>query len=137
MHIHFQTIITVLHLNTMYIFLFQDYMNRHQRVQGNKEDTHSHWILHHPSHQYHQFTYPTSYYTHHLFESITCNILMNVLIISVDQAIINHTIIPCNLQMHIFVAILYRLALYLPFVQGLFTMINNGNFTTCTCSSIQ
>ena len=27
-------------------------------------------------------------------------------------------------------------ALYLPYVQGLFTMTNNGYFTTCTCSSI-
>ena len=27
-------------------------------------------------------------------------------------------------------------ALYLPYVQGLFTMTNNGNFTTCTCSMI-
>ena len=33
-----------------------------------------------------------------------------------------------------FIAIL---ALYLPYVQGLFTITNNGNFTTCTCSSIQ
>jgi len=32
---------------------------------------------------------------------------------------------------------IYKLALYLPYVQGLFTMINNGNFTICTCSSIQ
>ena len=31
----------------------------------------------------------------------------------------------------------YKLALYLPYVQGLFTMTNNENFTTCTCSSIQ
>jgi len=27
----------------------------------------------------------------------------------------------------------YLLALYLPYVQGLFTMTKNGNFTTCTC----
>ena len=32
---------------------------------------------------------------------------------------------------------IFLLALYLPFVQGLFTMTNNGNFTTCTRSSIQ
>ena len=29
------------------------------------------------------------------------------------------------------------LALYLPYVQGLFTITNNENFTTCTCSNIQ
>ena len=39
-HIHFQTIIIVLHLNTVYVFLFQDYMNRYQSAR-KKEGTHN------------------------------------------------------------------------------------------------
>ena len=107
MDIHFQTITIVLHLNTEYFSLFQDYMNRHQRVQGNKK-------AHTTNNEYYTISHISNISshivrhiaTHDLFKNITYNTdecVISVAYVSlIKPSLIAqlHTIIPCNLQMH-------------------------------------